>query len=82
MARFGGDEFVVVLEELMDSTDVVQPLTSVLSRFTQPFEVDGRLGSFVNAMVNGVAAGEEAAGDRDGVADVQRADGRFVNGGV
>jgi len=41
VARFGGDEFVVVLEELINSADVVQPLTSVLSRFTQPFDVDG-----------------------------------------
>ena len=45
-----------------------------------PFEVDRRLHSFVNAVMNGIAAGVEAAGDGDAVADVQRANRRFVNG--
>jgi diguanylate cyclase (GGDEF)-like protein/PAS domain S-box-containing protein len=42
VARFGGDEFVVVLEDLNTANDVIAPLTKVLSRFNMPFEVNGR----------------------------------------
>jgi diguanylate cyclase (GGDEF)-like protein/PAS domain S-box-containing protein len=42
VARFGGDEFVLVLEGLNSAADVIAPLTTVLSRFGQPFEVNGR----------------------------------------
>ena len=42
VARFGGDEFVLVLEGLDSVADVIAPLTKVLSRFTLPFEVSGR----------------------------------------
>jgi len=42
VARFGGDEFVLVLEGITDATDVIPPLTKVLSRFSLPFEVSGR----------------------------------------
>ena len=42
LARFGGDEFVVVLEGLDDAVDVVAPLTKVLGLFSLPFEVMGR----------------------------------------
>lgn len=42
VARFGGDEFVLVLEGLGSTGDVIEPLTKVLSRFRLPFEVNGR----------------------------------------
>ncbi|WP_374568307.1 EAL domain-containing protein [Ideonella sp.] len=42
VARFGGDEFVVVLEGLQSSADAVQPLTKILARFNAPFEINGR----------------------------------------
>jgi diguanylate cyclase (GGDEF)-like protein len=42
VARFGGDEFVLVLEGLNHAADVIAPLTKVLSRFRLPFEVNGR----------------------------------------
>ena len=42
VARFGGDEFVLVLEGLNNAADVFAPLTKVLSRFRLPFEVKGR----------------------------------------
>src|SRR5205823_2240710 len=45
------------------------------------FEIDGRRRPFVNAMVYGVAAGVQAAGDRDGVAYAQRTDRCFINWG-
>jgi diguanylate cyclase (GGDEF)-like protein len=42
VARFGGDEFVLVLEGLNSLADVLSPLTKVLSRFSPPFEINGR----------------------------------------
>jgi diguanylate cyclase (GGDEF)-like protein len=42
VARFGGDEFVLVLEGLGSTADVLAPLSKVLGRFSLPFEVNGR----------------------------------------
>lgn len=42
VARFGGDEFVLILEGLSNAADVVPPLTKVLSGFGLPFVVNGR----------------------------------------
>jgi diguanylate cyclase (GGDEF)-like protein len=42
VARFGGDEFVVVLEGLDDANDVIAPLAKVASVFKLPFEINGR----------------------------------------
>ncbi len=42
LARFGGDEFVVVLEGLDSAADVAASLTKVLGLFSRPFEVKGR----------------------------------------
>jgi diguanylate cyclase (GGDEF)-like protein/PAS domain S-box-containing protein len=41
VARFGGDEFVLILEGLNSAADVIAPLTKVLGRFSLPFEVNG-----------------------------------------
>jgi diguanylate cyclase (GGDEF)-like protein len=42
VARFGGDEFVVVLEDLGQADNVIAPLTKVRNLFGQPFDVNGR----------------------------------------
>ena len=42
VARFGGDEFVLILEDLKSAADVITPLTNVLNRFSTAFEVNGR----------------------------------------
>ncbi len=42
VARFGGDEFVVVLDNVSASEDVLAPLGKILHRLAQPYEVDGR----------------------------------------
>ena len=42
VARFGGDEFVLVLEGLDNAADVIAPLAKVVSLFSRPFEVKGR----------------------------------------
>jgi diguanylate cyclase (GGDEF)-like protein len=42
VARFGGDEFVVILEGLNNADDVVVPLTKVRNLFISPFDVNGR----------------------------------------
>jgi diguanylate cyclase (GGDEF)-like protein len=42
VARFGGDEFVVVLEGLSNAADAVTPLTKILNRFSMPVDVNGR----------------------------------------
>ena len=42
VARFGGDEFVIVLEGLANTADAVTPLTKILNRFGIPIDVNGR----------------------------------------
>lgn len=42
VARFGGDEFVLVLEDLQRAADVIVPLTKILNRLRPAFEVNGR----------------------------------------
>jgi diguanylate cyclase (GGDEF)-like protein/PAS domain S-box-containing protein len=42
VARFGGDEFAVLIEDASDDIDVVQVADRVLEGFRQPFEVNGR----------------------------------------
>lgn len=41
VARFGGDEFVLVFEGLENAQDVIAPLAKVVSLFNLPFEVKG-----------------------------------------
>jgi diguanylate cyclase (GGDEF)-like protein/PAS domain S-box-containing protein len=42
VARFGGDEFAVLIEDASDDIDVVQVAERVLDGLRQPFEVNGR----------------------------------------
>ncbi|HSO52435.1 MAG TPA: EAL domain-containing protein, partial [Actinomycetes bacterium] len=42
VARFGGDEFAVLIEDASDDLDVVQVADRVLEGLRQPFEVNGR----------------------------------------
>jgi len=42
VARFGGDEFAVLIEDASDDLDVVQVAERVLDGLRQPFEVNGR----------------------------------------
>ncbi|HJV70967.1 bifunctional diguanylate cyclase/phosphodiesterase [Ideonella sp.] len=42
VARFGGDEFVVLLEGLSGAADAVAPLTKILNRMSVPAEINGR----------------------------------------
>ncbi|HSW08809.1 bifunctional diguanylate cyclase/phosphodiesterase, partial [Aquabacterium sp.] len=42
VARFGGDEFVLVLEDLNSAEDVNAPLEKVRDRFATPFDIEGR----------------------------------------
>ncbi|AKJ27974.1 EAL domain-containing protein [Caldimonas brevitalea] len=42
VARFGGDEFVLVLEDLNQASDAVGPVTKLLARCAEPFVVNDR----------------------------------------
>jgi diguanylate cyclase (GGDEF)-like protein/PAS domain S-box-containing protein len=42
VARFGGDEFAVLIEDASDDIDVVQVADRVLEGLARPFEVNGR----------------------------------------
>jgi diguanylate cyclase (GGDEF)-like protein/PAS domain S-box-containing protein len=42
LARFGGDEFTVLLEEVANSNEAVQVAARILETFRSPFVLDGR----------------------------------------
>jgi diguanylate cyclase (GGDEF)-like protein/PAS domain S-box-containing protein len=42
LARIGGDEFVIILEELHHAEDAAQVAAKILAALSQPFEVAGR----------------------------------------
>jgi len=42
VSRFGGDEFVLVIEGLDNTDSVIAPLAKLVSLFDRPFEVNGR----------------------------------------
>ncbi len=42
VARFGGDEFVVILEDLVESSDAIGPIAKMLGQCSEPFEILGR----------------------------------------
>jgi len=56
LARFGGDEFAVLLTELKDPLDSVTVARRILDRIRAPFEVEGRE-LFANASI-GIAVGD------------------------
>lgn len=42
VARFGGDEFVILLEQLADSNEAISIVHRVLESFREPFQVEGQ----------------------------------------
>lgn len=42
VARFGGDEFVVILEDLVEASDAIGPIAKMLAQCGEPFEIHGR----------------------------------------
>jgi len=56
LARFGGDEFTVLLEEIEGSEDAVRVTERITDRLGEPFFVDGRE-LYVSASI-GIALGE------------------------
>ncbi|HEY5942221.1 MAG TPA: EAL domain-containing protein [Solirubrobacterales bacterium] len=59
VARFGGDEFGILIDRLADEGEALAIADRVASAFTQPFSIDG-VDHFVSASIGvAVAAGEE-----------------------
>ncbi|MGH9442831.1 MAG: diguanylate cyclase domain-containing protein, partial [Thermoanaerobaculia bacterium] len=61
LARFGGDEFVIVAEGLQDLAGVASIAEKVLAAIRAPFEIDGR-DLFLTASL-GVSIGQQASLD-------------------
>jgi diguanylate cyclase (GGDEF)-like protein len=62
VARFGGDEFVILLEDVADEQGVADTAHRILSAISQPIQVDGAV-VFTNASV-GVALSDPPGGDK------------------
>ncbi len=75
LARWGGDEFVVVLEDLALEADAQQVAEKILNRFALPFSVNERE-CFVTLSV-GIAMFPDANCDADGL--LKRADIAMMN---
>jgi diguanylate cyclase (GGDEF)-like protein/PAS domain S-box-containing protein len=75
VARYGGDEFVVVLDDLDDAMDAEEVAQRILDAMGQPFEVEGDLVG-VGASVGIALAGGTPTGDPSEDADglIRRAD--------
>jgi diguanylate cyclase (GGDEF)-like protein/PAS domain S-box-containing protein len=58
VARFGGDEFVVLLEEMNTALDAVRAAERVISCIEKPFDVDGHVVTISTSV--GIAFGSEA----------------------
>jgi diguanylate cyclase (GGDEF)-like protein/PAS domain S-box-containing protein len=59
VARFGGDEFGILIDRLADEGEALAIADRVAAAFTQPFSIDG-VDHFVSASIGvAVAAGEE-----------------------
>jgi diguanylate cyclase (GGDEF)-like protein len=63
LARFGGDEFVVLLEDVADPEEAVQVAERIIGDLGSPFPVEGRE-LFVRASV-GIACGEASTKSAD-----------------
>jgi len=63
VARFGGDEFAVLLENLHDSSDAAIVAERILTQFTSHFDVHGRI-IFATVSI-GIAPGNSAGTSRD-----------------
>ena len=50
VARWGGDEFTIVLDEIKDIQDISQVAQRILDQFVRPFELDGQE-VFVNTSI-------------------------------
>ncbi len=59
VARFGGDEFAVLVEDVADGSSAVDIAANLLTELTKPFRLDGRE-VFVTASI-GIAVGGPAA---------------------
>jgi len=69
VARFGGDEFIVVAEQVADAEEADVLARRTIGLFDHPFEVDGRKVSVTAScgivLVDGSATAEEALRDAD-----------------
>lgn len=75
VARFGADEFAILLEEIADEHDAVEMAQRVAGMFTRPFVLDGNEHFVTTSIGIALAAGGERAEDlvRDADAAMHRA---------
>jgi two-component system cell cycle response regulator len=50
VARIGGDEFIMVLSDIVKTEDVVQPASKALHLLAQPYDLNGRLVSITGSV--------------------------------
>lgn len=63
VARFGGDEFVILIEEMVRKTDVTDLVKGVQDAFSEPIEIDGVEFNVTASM--GLDVTKNGDGDRD-----------------
>ncbi len=67
LCRISGDEFMIILEHLRDSTNVASTCDHVLAALVEPYQIDGRM------VQTSISAGVALyPGDGDSVADLLR----------
>jgi diguanylate cyclase (GGDEF)-like protein/PAS domain S-box-containing protein len=82
VARFGGDEFVVLLEDLRDPNRPIQVAERIRSSLEQPFPTEGGQDVYLTASMGLTMASDHARGDgwlRDADAAMYRAKERGRN---